>query len=355
MSIFQDLQKPEPHLLESMIHKIIAPIFSKKLIIKNNITAFFAILFLLSCTTNKVAQEPIWYLTPKQNNEEFIYGTAQGYSMSQATKLALSDAAAKLMTTISAQTSTLIQENNFDNFEEIKQKVSENIEKINFNNYRISNSEKINQHYFIEVTIEKKPFLNEQQERLKLIQRKIAILDKSSQNTNHINRRNHLLEINELSKEASLKLRILSSNNQISNPASQLEDLLKYQIELEKFTNKIEFFIPENTNKLLKNTITKYLNKENIKIAQRRNKNNKNQILLKISLETQSYEIMENYITKTNITFKNILNNQIIASNKITLNGSSTLTKEKSFSSSIQDLENRLQDEDILQIIGILK
>ncbi|MBL6664497.1 MAG: LPP20 family lipoprotein [Rickettsiales bacterium] len=292
--------------------------------------------------------EPIWYINPTQNNAEFIYGTAQGYTLSQATKLALADAAAKLMTTISASTSTLMQENNYDTYDEVRQKVSENIEKITFSNYTISKSQKINQNHFIEVSIPRQEFLRQQKQRLNIIKKKIIQLDQSSKNTNAINRRNNLLTINALAKEAELKLRIL----QDKNIDQELERLLKYQLELEKFTNKVEFYI-STTNQVIKDLITKYLNKENIKISRSAN-TSKDQIILKISLEQDTHYILNNYITKTHITFKNIINNNVIASNKITLSGSSTINKKQSFLSSIKELDERLEREDILQIIGIL-
>ena len=338
-----------------MTHKIIAQIFSKNLIIRKNITAILLVFFLLSCQSSKTdLREPKWYLSPTQNNSELIYGTAQGYTLSQATRLALADAASKLMTTISSNTSSLMKENNYDSFEEIKQKVSENIEKISFSNYQVSQSKKIDQTYYIEVSIPREQFLKEQEQKAYILNKKIAQLDKSSKNSNHINRRNNLLRINDLAKDLTLHLRILSGANQINNLNAELDNLLKYQNEFEQFNDKIEFFIPRNTHPLVKNTVTKYLNKQNIKVSNNRNRNNSNQILLNISLEKNTHELFNSYITKTNITFKNILNNQVIASNKISLSGSSTINEEMSFSSSIKELDEKLQSDDILKIIGII-
>ena len=249
-----------------MIHKITAQIFSKNLTIKQNIAAILSIFLLFSCASKSNLSEPKWYLSPTQNNSEFIYGTAQGYTLSQATRLALADAASRLITTISANTTSISQESDYDTYEEIRQKVSENIEKITFGNYKLSKSKKVDQNYFVEVAIPEKQFLREQKQRLYIVDKKISQLDKSSKNTNQINRRNHLLKINELAKEASLKLRILSGANQIDNINEELTRLLKYQSELEKFTNKIEFYIPQDTNILVKNTIIrKYQSVQNPK------------------------------------------------------------------------------------------
>ena len=337
-----------------MIHKITAQIFSKNLTIKQNIAAILSIFLLFSCASKSNLSEPKWYLSPTQNNSEFIYGTAQGYTLSQATRLALADAASRLITTISANTTSISQESDYDTYEEIRQKVSENIEKITFGNYKLSKSKKVDQNYFVEVAIPEKQFLREQKQRLYIVDKKISQLDKSSKNTNQINRRNHLLKINELAKEASLKLRILSGANQIDNINEELTRLLKYQSELEKFTNKIEFYIPQDTNILVKNTIIRYLNKDNIKVSKTRNRSSKDQIFLKISLTKNTQNILDNFITQTNITFKNILDNKIIASNNVTLIGSSTINEQHSFTASIKELDEKIKNENILTIIGIL-
>lgn len=332
-----------------MILKITAQDYLKNWIIKFIILSLFSLLASCSNKTKLSESEPSWYVNPTQNNSEFIYGTAQGYTLSEATRLALADAASKLITTISASTSTLIQENNYDTYDELRQKVSENIEKITFSNYQISNSTKVGQNHFIEVAIPRRQFLEQQRQKLNIVNKKITQLDESSKNTNSINRRNSLLKINELSKEAELKLRILQDKN-INN---ELERLLKYQTELEKFTDKIEIFISSNTHPQIENVITKYLNKQNIKVAKQRDISNKNQLLLNISSSQDSHFILENYVTKTEITFKNILDNKVIASNKITLSGSSTIGEKQSFLASILELDERLQKEDILQIIGV--
>ena len=108
----------------------------------NKIAATFLALFLLSsCGGNskgnlQSSNLPSWYVKPKQNDSQNLYGAAQGNSVEESTKSALVDAASRLMVSISSESSLLREENKTDSNEEMRQKISQNIEKIdpfNFN------------------------------------------------------------------------------------------------------------------------------------------------------------------------------------------------------------------------------
>lgn len=324
--------------------------------IKNIIIKILILLSLIisSCFSKNNSQEPIWYLNPSANNANFIFGVGQAKSQSEATKAALVDMASRLIVTISAQSSTLINENNFGIYDEIRQKISQNIEDITFINYQMSNSLKIKDNYFIEVTANKDEFFNDQLQRFRILNKKITNIDQSSSKTNIVSRKTKLLQINQLIKEANLKLTLLRANNKLSNPNKYQDRYLKYQNELENITNKIEFFLDDKMNPTLKNIITKSLNDKNIKISQQKNPKNKQQIFLKISQQISSKKIYNNFITQNNLTFKNIVNNKIIASNKITINGSSVISAKQSQINAFKEFDQRLKQENILAIIGIL-
>lgn len=322
--------------------------------IKKFLSCSFILFLLLSCSTNNKNLEPSWYLKPTQNTSLKLYGTAQGPTLESATKSALADMAAKLIVTISSTSSTEISENNYNIYEEYRQKISQNIEDITFTNYQISNSKKIKNNFFVEVSSPRDQFFNNQLDRFKILDQKINSLDQSSKNSNIISRQNQLFAISQMLKEAQLKLALLKANNILANAQKYEDKYLKLIEELQRSTTNIEFFIAKNNHKLLNNLIIKALNKENIKISQKRNKSNKNQILLQVTITNSNNFIYNNFINNQIINFKNIANNKIIASNKITIKGSSVISEEQAKINALKLLEQRLQQDNILKIIGIL-
>ena len=241
---------------------------------------FYSIIFLavFSCAKSGVNSiTPKWYDSPRQNDSSYLYGVSQGQTIAEATKMSLVDMASRLVTT-----KTLLEENKFDSNEELRMSVSQNIEKISFNNLQVSNSVKIYNTFFVETRVDRNQFILEQRERIKFLKVKIANLDKSSLATNSINRRNSLIEILDISKELELKARMIAGAGENVNLEEILKLQAKYQNEFEKFTNKIEVYFAPNVNGEIKSMVTKYLNNEKIKIVESPN-GSKNQILLRIS------------------------------------------------------------------------
>ena len=102
---------------------------------------FYSIIFLavFSCAKSGVNSiTPKWYDSPRQNDSSYLYGVSQGQTIAEATKMSLVDMASRLVTTISSKTETLLEENKFDSNEELRMSVSQNIEKISFNNLQVS-------------------------------------------------------------------------------------------------------------------------------------------------------------------------------------------------------------------------
>ena len=318
---------------------------------------FYSIIFLavFSCAKSGVNSiTPKWYDSPRQNDSSYLYGVSQGQTIAEATKMSLVDMASRLVTTISSKTETLLEENKFDSNEELRMSVSQNIEKISFNNLQVSNSVKIYNTFFVETRVDRNQFILEQRERIKFLKVKIANLDKSSLATNSINRRNSLIEILDISKELELKARMIAGAGENVNLEGILKLQAKYQNEFEKFTNKIEVYFAPNVNGEIKSMVTKYLNNEKIKIVESPN-GSKNQILLRISFVQSGKFIYENHILNLKISFENLVQDKIIASNSIEVSGSSTIDKKRAFSSAMNSLDEEINKNGILKIIGIIQ
>ncbi len=307
-----------------------------------------------SCATNK-AGDPSWYISPKENNTEYLYGVAEGYNLEESTKYALADAASRLMVTISSQSDLLREESKTSVNEEMRQQVRQNVEKINFTGFKVTRSQKIGQRFFTEVRIERARFILEQEDRIGFLERQISDLDKNSSGKNSIQRRNSLLQISALSKEIELKSRILSGAGGNIDLTKKLNRAADFQNQLEKLSDNIEFYFEINSPKEITKIIRTALNKEKIKISPSLKNSNPNQVIIKITSTTRSSEIYSAFMTKLKIDFENIAGGNVVASNGVEVTGSSSISEHESYLASLTSLEEKIAKDGILKIIGISK
>jgi len=324
---------------------------------KKIISALFAasLFAAISCSTSpkQIEQLPAWFVSPKQNNAQNLYGVAEGFTLEEATKYSLADAAARLMVSISSESSLLRQESKTDISEEMRQQVKQSVEKINFVNFKVSKTAQIGQKFFVETEIEREPFIQEQKERVTFLEKQIANLNENSKNKNAISRRNSLVKILQLNKELEPKLRILAGIGQEVDLRSAFEKAANFQNELEEISDKSEFYFEINSPKEIAQIITKNLNKEKLKIAPKRNKSNQNQIIIKIKSTSQTNKIYEAYLTKLQIDFENVVEEKIVASNTIEITGSSSISDKEAYLAALQNLDEKIAQDSILKIIGI--
>lgn len=322
----------------------------------NKILFIFIAFFISSCGSNlnqTLSDIPSWYITPKQNDGVNLYGIAEGINLEEATKYALADAASRLMVSLSSDSTLIREENRHDFNEEMRQTVRQNFEKITFINFEITKSANFKNRFFVEVKIERNSFIEQQKEQLEIAERKISKLDKNSTNKNPLNRRDALLKISNLAKEVELKGRIIEGAEENINLKNKLISFEKFNDELEKFSDKIEFYFEINSPSEITKIIRNQLNKEKIKIAKNRNSEDPNQILIKISANNHSQKIYD-FVTKVEIDFENILSGKIIASNNVEVSGHSVISEKESYISALKELEEKISKEGILKTIGIL-
>ena len=320
--------------------------------------AFIAIIFTTTyCanhSNNNLNTTPSWYVSPKQNDAQNIYGIAEGDTLEEATKYSLADAAARLMVSISSESNLIREENQAGTNEEMRQQVKQNIEKINFTNFKISKSEKLGQKFFIEVQINRDSFINEQKENLSFLEKQIDDLAKNIEKsqTNLVQKRNSLIKIIDLSKQVDLKARILFGAGENINLKEKLTRFANFQNQLNNSSDKIEFYFDIKSSKEITQIIRNALNKEKIKIASAPNKSS-NQIVIKVVSKSRTSEIYGAYITKLEVDFANLSGTSVIASNSVEVSGSSTISEKESYLASIKSLEERISQNGILNIIGL--
>jgi hypothetical protein len=319
--------------------------------------AFLAviILFIASCTKNsgQVAEIPSWFVAAKQNNNENLYGVAEGYTLEEATRYALADAAARLMVSISSNSNLIREENQSSVNEEMRQQVRQNVEKITFTGFQVTRSTQAGQRFFVEIQIARQPFINEQKQEISSLERQIQDLDKNSAAKNIIQRRNALVKIVGLGKELELKSRIIAGASENIDLEEKLKYIASFQNQLEKLSDNIEFYFEINSPKEITQIIRNNLNREKIKIALRRNNSNPNQIVIKVKTNSRSNKIYEAFMTKLEIDFESLAAEKVLASNSVEVSGSSSLGTKESYLAALKAFEEKINEAGILQIIGI--
>ena len=310
--------------------------------------------FLLSLSAHAIEDSPSWYLNVKQNNAQSLFGVAEGYSLEEATRFALADAAARLMVSISSESSMIREENQNSVNEELRQNVRQNIEKINFTNYTVKRNAKIDKKFFIEVEIEREPFINEQKEQLGFLETQVNNLENDLVEKNTVQKRSNLLQIIKLYKEIELRGRILQGAGIDVQLGEKLNKLASFKDQLSKLSDKIEFYFDKNSPVEITKIIRSALNKEKIKVVSSHRLGNKNEVTLQIKLSSRSNKIYEAFMTKIEIDFGNSIGAHTIASNTIEVSGSSSLGEKESYLAALKSLEEEIAKNGVLKAIGIL-
>ncbi|MDX2082666.1 MAG: LPP20 family lipoprotein [Rickettsiales bacterium] len=337
--------------------------WTNKKIWQRKIFVYLAIFFAaISCVKNEnlsknsknsSGQNPSWYINPKQNDSQNLFGVATGANLEEATKSALADAASRLIVSISSQSDSLIEEDRSGVNSQMRQQIQQNIEKIDFTNFKVTRSEKIGAEFFVEVAIERAPFISNQQEKITFAKKQVSDLEQNLSNSNLIQKRVSLSKILDLQKQIELSSRILNGAGVNINLKEELNRLAFFQNKFNQLTDKIEFYFEINSPKEITQIIRAALNKEKIKIASDKNSNN-NQITIAIKSSGHSNKIYEAYITKLQIDFQNISGGKIIASNIVEVTGSSTISDKESQAAAIQSLSEKIAQDGILKVIGII-
>jgi small-conductance mechanosensitive channel len=325
---------------------------------KNSMNKFLilTVLALASCASNHQnnVEAPSWYVTPKQNNAQNLYGTSVGHTLEEATKYALADAASRLMVSLSAESTLTREEDKSGINEEMRQKVRQNIEKISFTGFKVTRSQKVGVQIFTEIEIDRDSFLREQREKIAFLEKKISDLDKNSAGKNTIQRRNALLKILDLGKELELKSRIIAGSGEKIDLTSKLNLIANFSNQLEKISDKVEFYFEINSPQQIAKIIRSALNKEKLKVSPSRNESNINQVVIRVKSSSRSNKIYEAFLTKLQIDFENIAEGKVVASNEIEVTGSSSISEKESEAAALSALSEKISTDGILKIIGII-
>ncbi len=311
----------------------------------------FLLIFTFSCSSTAPSGDISWYLSPTQNNAQSIYGVGQGHTLEEATKSALSDASARLSTTISSTSTTLLEESKYDVNEEFRQQINQNIEKIEFPNFEVTRSTTKDAATYVEVSIDRRQFVNLQKEKIEFLDNQIRNINESVRKQNIIQQRSSYTKIIDLGKQSEILTRIIypASNGELKK---KLKTISRAKYRLSKLNNKFEFHFKSKGNSDIYRIIQKYLNKSGIVISSVKT-NQSNQIVMAIKSSSTTGEVYGSYITKLKINFKNYSGNKVVASNNIETSGSSTIGRNESYQAAIASLDEKVKEEGVFKVLGV--
>ncbi len=320
-----------------------------KNLFRNIFLSLVFVTLISSCKSEKKSTDlPSWYLSPKQNNVSSLYGVAEGFTLEEATKSALADAAARLIVSISSESTLLREENQVGANEEMRQQIKQNIEKIDFTNFKVSRSQQNGVQIYVEIEMSRDDFIAAQKEKISFLDKQISDLNKNISTQNLIQKRNSLTTILDLAKQSEILARILQSNLK-----EKLATIANAQNELNKLTDKVEFYFEINSPNEISSIIRTALNKERIKISKVES-SNANQVKIAIHSQSTSGNVYGAYISKIKIDFENKVAGKTIASNAIEISGSSTISEKESYSAALVALKEKISQDGILKILGII-
>ena len=76
--------------------------------------------------------------------------------------------------------------------------------------------------------------------------------------------------------------------------------------------------------------------------------------MIRVRSNSTQNKIYEAFITKLQIDFENLAEGKVVASNKIEVTGSSAISEKESESAALAALVEKISQDGILKIIGIL-
>jgi hypothetical protein len=309
----------------------------KKLFITTSLFIIF------SCSSNSDIQQlnqlPSWYISPKSFDNQNLYGVGEGYTLAEASKSALNNLAGKLMTSISSESSILLESNKYAVNEQSRQKINETVAKITFNSYQVNNSAAYGGKIYVEVAVNRGEFILNYSQELKDLNQKMADIFAQAQAKTILEKLNDLQTVNDLSVEAKLIAQIISSLD--SNSANSFKDNIdlynKYQNSYQNLSSKMEFFIENKNAPLgLVSKLINDLNQKKLKVVKTKNLANPNLVIIQINAKINEQRIYGSYITKLKLDF-NLLSNQnkIIKSQSFENTGSSVLSKAQAVDAAV--------------------
>ena len=152
-------------------------------------SVLFMFIFFASVVTHadqRSSSLPEWVTVPPKDTPETMWGVGEGSDLDSAKRSALKDIAAKLSVAISAQLESrvTVRSNSVDTY--ARTHVAEDVQRTEFKNYSLEKSMQIGKDIYALVSVDRRAFIADAEQKLTLAEKEIAISLSGSEKGNAI-------------------------------------------------------------------------------------------------------------------------------------------------------------------------
>lgn len=314
------------------------------------LSIIFVSLLFVSCSSKQEVQIssipiPNWYLQPPSNDQAYLYGSASAFTIEEAKAIALDQISKQLVVKVNSKfsSSTTSATNYYE------KRSTQNLEQksltIEFSNYKIVKSQKIDDTFYILLKVDRIKLFNNYKNKFNTIHNKITYSLKK------INNKNRLVQIFTLKdelksiKKAKVLLNILVSIDNSFDDKKYLDVYNKIQNNISKLQSNIRIAIKSNDT-ISKNQFSNFLNSNSYNIS---NKNS--DITIKLNTTSLYSKAYGWYVAKKTTNIKIISNNKLLLSHTINYKGRSSTSEQSANLNSGTNFYKKLKDLGIEKIL----
>jgi hypothetical protein len=287
---------------------------------------------------------PSWYIKPSSNNTNFLYGIGSASTLKDAKNEALNSMASRLSVSINSNVTTITKSSSSGSYNKSNvKKLQLDVEKIEFNNYKILKSKMVNNTYYVLLSVDRKELYKQTFDQLKELDRKIDNIYNQLSNQSPLESLKVEEEFFILLQKADAKINNLVALNRdfdkeqfsikydkIKLDFSKIKDSLKFSVNSKSFSKPIISFLTNNDLKVVDNN-------SNVKFD---------------IIENIQYSNYNGWkIAKCNILIKVISNNKTLNSKNISVTGRSTSSNQSALQNANKSLVKKLNKLDIEEFL----
>ncbi len=309
----------------------------------------------------RASYAPDWYINPPLDTPLSLLGVGDGEERQDAVASALNQIASRLRTTISSHLEVhqdSLKENDIESSsQQVTALISSDVERIQFNNYQIRKEEVINNRTYTLVEVNKRIFLNEKRAALEKANQEIVDRFESLDNKPIIQQLMAFDLVLAKALDAEGLVFLIASIDPSFPLETYLNRYAKINSRYRNIRSRIKVFINPPQDLELANfvqIIKEAINNSNIKIALRRDPNDKDLVSVLMKGNVRKYTVYGNKMVKVGLRFTVLSNNNtVVSSNFIETKGVSVIGYDEAIKSAGLKFHKLLEKKNIYGILGL--
>lgn len=295
---------------------------------------------------------PKWYLNPIPNSNIYLYGVGEGKTLKEAKNNALNDMASRLSVTIDSSiqqykniTSSNTSVGNYQ--KKLTQNINVEVKKINFTNASVTNSEILNNSFFVQMKVNRQELFNAHKNAFDLTEQTIQTNVKQSSSLPILERIYALKQLEPTLEKATSQALILNAieNSFVVQPfVKNYQDI---QNQAQTLKNNLRVKLSTNlTQKHFANELLSLLNAQGYKIVS-------TQPNVEIHLNhTVNYSVALGWqITKVSSNISVISSDKTVSNTVINSVGRSSSSKENALVNASKYFKNEVEKQGLDRVL----